>query len=69
MPSRDRGRLTVNILSVSRIVLCLPLSIGGCNDCALLGALRDSWYDGYNRPFITFLRRLSQKFGGIGNYS
>lgn len=25
MPSRDRGKLTVNILSVSRIVLCLPL--------------------------------------------
>ena len=25
MPSRDRGRLTVNLLSASRIVLCLPL--------------------------------------------
>ena len=25
MPSRDRGRLTVNILSASRIALCLPL--------------------------------------------
>ena len=25
MPSRDRGRLTVNFLSVSRIILCLPL--------------------------------------------
>ena len=25
MPSRDRGRLTVNLLSLSRIVLCLPL--------------------------------------------
>ena len=25
MPSRDRGRLTVNLLSMSRIVLCLPL--------------------------------------------
>ena len=25
MPSRDRGKLTVNILSVSRIILCLPL--------------------------------------------
>ena len=25
MPSRDRGRLTVNLLSASRIALCLPL--------------------------------------------
>ena len=25
MPSRDRGRLTVNLLSTSRIALCLPL--------------------------------------------
>ena len=25
MPSRDRGRLTVNLLSMSRIALCLPL--------------------------------------------
>ena len=25
MPSRDRGRLIVNLLSMSRIVLCLPL--------------------------------------------
>ena len=25
MPSRDRGRLAVNLLSASRIVLCLPL--------------------------------------------
>ena len=25
MPSRDRGRLTVNILSASRMILCLPL--------------------------------------------
>ena len=34
-------------------------ALGGCNDYALLGALRDSWYDGH-------ARRLSSKTVGSG---